>query len=234
MELLRCCKTSGWLLREGEPPLHACVHARACKQRSSGLFLPPLHLLTSAFPGRAHSSAAHSDATGPASSTNKAGQQQHQQQQQQPGSWNESGATCIACGIGISLPGFDTAAEQRAHFKTDWHRYNVKRRLHGQPPASEEQFGAMLEDHESQVSSISGSDSSSDEGGEEGAPGGGAGGQLASIGEAALLAGSVPGSQVPQYLFQTSGAEIHGKKQVLREPLRLSARVRAQGLGFRA
>lgn len=36
--------------------------------------------------------------------------------------WSESGATCIACGIGISSPGFGAAAEQRDHFKTDWHR----------------------------------------------------------------------------------------------------------------
>lgn len=36
--------------------------------------------------------------------------------------WNESGATCITCGIGVSGPGFASAQEQRAHFKTDWHR----------------------------------------------------------------------------------------------------------------
>jgi hypothetical protein len=35
--------------------------------------------------------------------------------------WGE-GATCIACGIGTSTSGFDTAEQQRAHFKTDWHR----------------------------------------------------------------------------------------------------------------
>ncbi len=33
------------------------------------------------------------------------------------------GATCIACGIGtIGTPGFDAPQQQRAHFKTDWHR----------------------------------------------------------------------------------------------------------------
>lgn len=36
--------------------------------------------------------------------------------------WAEAGATCIACGIGISGPGFASPAEQRRHFKTDWHR----------------------------------------------------------------------------------------------------------------
>jgi hypothetical protein len=41
------------------------------------------------------------------------------------GGWNEAGATCIACGIGISSQGFSSAAEQRQHFKTDWHRCAV-------------------------------------------------------------------------------------------------------------
>lgn len=62
-----------------------------------------------------------------------------------PTKWSENGATCLTCGIGISTPGFSTPAEQRAHFKTDWHRYNVKRKLAKQPPISEEQFEAMIE-----------------------------------------------------------------------------------------
>jgi hypothetical protein len=69
----------------------------------------------------------------------------------QPPACSESGATCLSCGIGISLPGFDTAAEQRAHFKTDWHRYNVRRRVQGAPPVGEEAFDALIADHESQV-----------------------------------------------------------------------------------
>ena len=33
------------------------------------------------------------------------------------------GCTCITCGIGVgSVPGFQDASEQRAHFKADWHR----------------------------------------------------------------------------------------------------------------
>ena len=40
----------------------------------------------------------------------------------QPAAWSEAGATCITCGIGVNGPGFATAAEQRQHFKTDWHR----------------------------------------------------------------------------------------------------------------
>ncbi|GAX75474.1 hypothetical protein CEUSTIGMA_g2917.t1 [Chlamydomonas eustigma] len=81
--------------------------------------------------------------------------------EQQSSKWNESGATCIACGIGIALPGFNTSTEQREHFKTDWHRYNVKRRLANQPPASEKEFDRMVEVQE--VSSISGSSSDEDD-----------------------------------------------------------------------
>ncbi|WIA19082.1 hypothetical protein OEZ85_003734 [Tetradesmus obliquus] len=76
------------------------------------------------------------------------------------GGWNEAGATCIACGIGISSQGFSSAAEQRQHFKTDWHRYNLKRRLEKKQPLSEQEFEALIEQGDD-VSSISGSDTDS-------------------------------------------------------------------------
>lgn len=37
--------------------------------------------------------------------------------------------TCISCRVA-----FETAAEQRNHFATDWHRYNMKRRVANLPP----------------------------------------------------------------------------------------------------
>ena len=37
--------------------------------------------------------------------------------------------TCISCRVA-----FDTAVEQRNHFSTDWHRYNMKRRVANLPP----------------------------------------------------------------------------------------------------
>lgn len=55
-----------------------------------------------------------------------------------------AGSTCITCGIGVHLPAFASATEQRAHFKTDWHRLNIKRRLARQLPLGEEAFHAML------------------------------------------------------------------------------------------
>lgn len=41
--------------------------------------------------------------------------------------------------------GFETAGDQRAHFKTDWHRLNVKRRLAARAPLSEEEFEQLLD-----------------------------------------------------------------------------------------
>ncbi len=52
--------------------------------------------------------------------------------------------------------------EQRTHFRSDWHRYNVRRKLQGRPVATEEDFERSMQ-HDDGVSSISGSDSDSDE-----------------------------------------------------------------------
>ncbi|CAF3045317.1 unnamed protein product [Rotaria sp. Silwood2] len=54
---------------------------------------------------------------------------------------------------------FTDRTEQTLHFKSDWHRFNLKRKLRNQPPFSSEKFGDMEKD----ISSISGSDSSSGE-----------------------------------------------------------------------
>lgn len=59
-----------------------------------------------------------------------------------------SGSTCHTCHIGTgTTPGFASLAEQREHFKTDWHRFNIKRTLAKQPPLSEAEFAALL-DHD--------------------------------------------------------------------------------------
>ena len=67
--------------------------------------------------------------------------------------WSETGATCIACGIGISSTGFSSAAEQRQHFKTDWHRYNVRRRVEKKSPLAEAEFERIIEE-QSEVSTL--------------------------------------------------------------------------------
>lgn len=47
--------------------------------------------------------------------------------------------TCISCRIA-----FDTAEEQRSHFGTDWHRYNMKRRVANLPPVSAAAFNEKV------------------------------------------------------------------------------------------
>lgn len=64
---------------------------------------------------------------------------------------SDSGATCIACGIGVTAPAFANLQEQRQHFKTDWHRYNVKRRVERKSAVTEQEFERLLEE-EAEVS----------------------------------------------------------------------------------
>ena len=46
---------------------------------------------------------------------------------------------------------FEDRVEQVSHYKVDWHRYNLKRRLKGLPPVTqttfEEEAGLSCEDH---------------------------------------------------------------------------------------
>ncbi|WPT16338.1 Ankyrin repeat and zinc finger domain-containing protein 1 [Picochlorum sp. SENEW3] len=67
--------------------------------------------------------------------------------------------TCVTCGIAA----FEDDLEQRIHFKTDWHRFNVKlRALNKKPVLKEEDFNALVEQGggglDDDVGSISGSD----------------------------------------------------------------------------
>ena len=47
----------------------------------------------------------------------------------------ESAKSCNTCG-----GSFANAAEYRAHFRSDWHRFNQKLKLKGVPPVSEQEF----------------------------------------------------------------------------------------------
>ncbi|CAL5219276.1 g1077 [Coccomyxa viridis] len=69
--------------------------------------------------------------------------------------------TCLTCGIGTSQPLFVNHDEQRAHFRADWHRCNVKRKVHGRVALTEDEFERSLRD-EGEASSISASESDSD------------------------------------------------------------------------
>ncbi|KAL7422134.1 pre-60S factor rei1 [Cryptotrichosporon argae] len=47
--------------------------------------------------------------------------------------------TCISCRVA-----FEQAEEQRSHFATDWHRYNMKRRVASLPPVSAATFNEKV------------------------------------------------------------------------------------------
>ena len=62
-----------------------------------------------------------------------------------------SNKSCSTCGVN-----FETTEEQRAHFKLDWHRFNIANKLKGLKSISEDQF-------ENQLDSLSLSGSESDD-----------------------------------------------------------------------
>ncbi|PIL25091.1 hypothetical protein GSI_12980 [Ganoderma sinense ZZ0214-1] len=64
-----------------------------------------------------------------------------------------------ACNICLGAT-FVDVDDQRAHFRSDWHRYNIKIRLNGRDPVSEPHFAQLVDALDD---SISGSASSSDE-----------------------------------------------------------------------
>ncbi|XP_017890086.1 ankyrin repeat and zinc finger domain-containing protein 1-like [Ceratina calcarata] len=55
---------------------------------------------------------------------------------------------------------FEDKAQQRLHYKLDWHRYNLKQRLNGLKSISEDKFALLAA--EGDVSSLSGSDTDSE------------------------------------------------------------------------
>ncbi|KAJ3821918.1 hypothetical protein EV361DRAFT_844420 [Lentinula raphanica] len=70
-----------------------------------------------------------------------------------------STSATLACNICLGIS-FSAINEQRMHFRSDWHRYNVKNRINGGQPVSESDFNQLIDALED---SLSGSESSSDE-----------------------------------------------------------------------
>jgi hypothetical protein len=70
-----------------------------------------------------------------------------------------AGAVCTYCG---EIPNSDDVNAQRQHYKTDYHRFNIKRRLKNLQPVSEQDFEKLLEQLDDNES-ISGSDTDSSE-----------------------------------------------------------------------
>jgi len=48
--------------------------------------------------------------------------------------------TCSTCSAT-----FSDSFEQRQHFKLDWHRFNLKRKIQNKPPVGEEEFEKLVE-----------------------------------------------------------------------------------------
>jgi len=59
--------------------------------------------------------------------------------------------TCITCSVA-----FKEASDQRDHYKTDWHRYNLKRKVAELPPVNEADFNNRMLKHEEQRKALSG------------------------------------------------------------------------------
>jgi len=59
--------------------------------------------------------------------------------------------TCITCSVA-----FKEASHQRDHYKTDWHRYNLKRKVAELPPVNESDFKNRMSKHEEQRKELSG------------------------------------------------------------------------------
>ena len=68
---------------------------------------------------------------------------------------------------GASEPVFATHYDQRAHFHSDWHRRNIRRKAHGRAALTEAEFEQSVHS-DGDTSSISASDSDSET--EEAAP----------------------------------------------------------------
>lgn len=55
----------------------------------------------------------------------------------------------------LAAPGrveLESVSEQRSHFRSDWHRYNLKRKLDGHPPLDEAAFEELLNNPQDEVS----------------------------------------------------------------------------------
>jgi pre-60S factor REI1 len=54
--------------------------------------------------------------------------------------------TCVTCNVV-----FNESEKQRLHYKTDWHRYNLKRKIAELQPVSEQIFGERVQLQKTEV-----------------------------------------------------------------------------------
>ncbi|KAJ4473690.1 hypothetical protein J3R30DRAFT_3510836 [Lentinula aciculospora] len=88
------------------------------------------------------------------------GDDQHTLKPPSPEPVPPSSTSTISCSICLGVS-FTDVNQQRTHFRSDWHRYNVKSRLNGGQPVSLSDFAQLIDALED---SLSGSESSTDEG----------------------------------------------------------------------
>jgi pre-60S factor REI1 len=62
---------------------------------------------------------------------------------------HESVFTCVTCNVA-----FNTFELQRDHYKTDWHRYNLKRKIAELPSVSHKEFQERLSIQKAQVDTL--------------------------------------------------------------------------------
>jgi hypothetical protein len=63
---------------------------------------------------------------------------------------------CINLFIFLFQVTFSDPSMQRDHYKTDWHRYNLKRKVAEMPPVSKDAFEQKMSTHETQRKMMSG------------------------------------------------------------------------------
>lgn len=56
-------------------------------------------------------------------------------------SYEQTALGCNLCQVGT----FESLPEQRAHFSSDWHRFNVKRKLDNKDPVAEDQWDNLVD-----------------------------------------------------------------------------------------
>jgi len=64
--------------------------------------------------------------------------------------------TCITCRVMFAAKDDESSTEasdlQKAHYKTDWHRYNLKRKVANLPPVTAENFQERVIAQQKEVS----------------------------------------------------------------------------------
>ena len=60
-----------------------------------------------------------------------------------------SAFTCLSCHVA-----YQSADGQREHFRSDWHRYNLMRKVAELPPVSQETFNERASQVENQVAQV--------------------------------------------------------------------------------